>query len=427
MQVADFTEVKTRESKESDKEKSKMSPKKVLPKTPYTPKEMVGQVLQLLYQNNPFYRLLAQVEGTVVYGSLLWRIVDEVHRANKHGEEIKPMKIMKSVIEHIHDQNADIDMFVPASVKLGKGNLRNARGGKRGGVHRGYGWLAYRHDKQVVEAAKEDLAKYLQQCKTSTDMLTALDVVNCRTKHDAKLSYNTVELQRDLCGLQIQFQIHQSNELDDVPETLLNGVLAPLFTVESLMWVSGGGVQTRFGVEMDDVIRHIQNREMRLVCPDELSEFLDSYTSDNLTMTRLASRLMKYKRYGFKLRLTEDDLKCKFLPTMIVMLMRDYISPRSKMQKKIIAKGGYFVKEDHYDQHQRELAVEAHCAQSLHNNYVASVVELRTDLPVEICGLVAEYAARADESIYHEDLAWQEDIRVAREQLACVLAYDDGW
>lgn len=388
----------------------------------YTPIEMIGAVLNVLYQASGFFRNYARLDGTVVYGSLLWRIIRVMTAAERSGKPMLPDQVLLSVLCEIQAAGADIDMFVGADVKFSKKLLRRGGRGDADSGRRSYGWLAYRHEKRVLASTKDELQHDIQTCNSVDDLMWLMSSMRAKTRTASKLWIETIDLEQPIWSYQIKFQVHKSPSWS--PAELLDDIAAPFFTVETLMRVSGGGVSARFGADMDEVIRHIQNRELHLVNPDELSEYLDNNSGSQEIQNRLKDRLLKYKKYGFKLCFGPEDLRCAFVPTLIFELMIEHIRDRNKAQKRKISKG-IPIAEPGDDDEFKQMSDDACASQSLYNDYNSSIIGVATGAPSEICDLIAEFAARADEHVYNEDPIWQEDIRAAREQLARVIADED--
>ena len=187
-------------------------------------------------------------------------------------------------------------------------------------------------------------------------------------------------------------------------------------------------------MSVEEVLEHLQQREMRIVCPAELAAALNTgkdnvlTSNDFITLGRLRQRLMKYKKYGFTLCLDSESLKCTFIADMIRELMETHVMERNSPQKHLISIGQGFGDTgiDPSDEESvSELAVmskNAMAAQSLFNDYITSVVSNTAGMCNETSRIVAEYAARADETVYHEDPVWAKRVLKAQERLAELLA-----
>jgi hypothetical protein len=249
-----------------------------------------------------------------------------------------------------------------------------------------------------------------------------LEIIN-QNNRSMRLDVETLTIDQPVYGFQIKFQVHRSPS--GIPAELLDATVAPFFTIETLMWVSGDGIKARFGVSQDTVLRHIHNRELHLVCPDELSEHLDGnlHMSSNMQILRqrLTGRLMKYKKYGFSLCFNSDDLQCLSIPEMIGSLMRLHVMDRNGVQKRLISQGIRMATADEEDEEFIKMSDNAWVAQSLHNDYTTSVAGVVTGAPTEVCHLIAAYAARSNEEAYWEDPRWQFEVEAARDALASVL------
>lgn len=406
--------------------------------------EHVGAVLNELYKTCGFYRVHARTEGNIVYGSLIWRIIKHVTIAERTTENVNHSAVLKSVVEEIQQMGSDIDMFVTADTRIGASDLSDVsdepdapggpsgrgRGGRHAGRGRGgrfrqscYGWLAYRHERRIIENTKVMMAKRLQECKYAATFGSAMMKTIKQNNRSMRLDIETLTIDQPVYGFQIKFQVHRSPS--GIPAELLDATVAPFFTVETLMWVSGDGIKARFGVSQDTVLRHIHDRELHLVCPDELSEHLDGnlHMSSNMQMLRqrLMGRLMKYKKYGFTLCFDRDEIRCTSIPEMISDLMRLHVMDRNRVQKRLISQGIRIATADEEDEEFIKMSDNAWAAQSLHNDYNTSVAGVVTGSPTEVCQLIAAYAARSNEEAYWEDPQWQAEVEVARDALARVL------
>lgn len=105
--------------------------------------------------------------------------------------------------------------------------------------------------------------------------------------------------------------------------------------------------------------------------------------------------------------------------------MLEHIADRNRVQKKAIANSKLFTDGLPADEIYADLlkmAENAKAAQLLRNDYIAIIVELSSGLCRGTVMIVAQYAARADEEVYHEDPEWRAEVQAARDQLAAVLA-----
>jgi hypothetical protein len=326
--------------------------------------------------------------------------------------------LASAVIKDISEAKGDIDIFVESSKPLPV-EYRSLLS---------YGWLAYRHERNVVNFRKEILVSRLLSGHGTT--IAELNMLLSKTKmlvrEDAELNIDKFEIPTTFAnGEKITMQVHRARESKQLPwpalenpRNLLNDVVAPFFTVEALMWDSTQGLSCRFGVPMDMVLRHIENREIHLANSKELISYMDTlkqYRDSRGLCSRLIYRLLKYKRYGFSLCLNKEEIRCKFMPALIKKMMDTYVRPLSTEEKKKISRGMRFA-EDWVQVSARtyEKSENAWATQSLHNEYIASVVGESKDLPIEISTIISEYASRSDEDVYYEDPVWRERVAYAR-------------
>lgn len=369
----------------------------------------IGELINKLSKKNPFFRSLTIQDGATVYGSIMWRILHQMWR----DLEQDPDHILDAVIQEIFSVGSDIDMFVPWTEEVNE-EKRSCRSKKT------YGWLAYNPENRAFRQLQSRMQEALQTCETLDSLDTQLRRWTRIAKDDSVPDIRTRDVLMDVLGRRIKLQIHKSPS--GVPADLLDQDLAPFFTVEALMWVNGSGVRARAGLNQETILQHIRQRELHLVNPVEVSKCV---RKDMILRNRLAGRLLKYKKYGFKLRLDEISAKCSFVPQLIKELMLEYIADRSRSQKKMIANGKLFtdgLPVGEVDADLLALAENARAAQLLHNDYVASIVELSSGMCRDTAALISQYAARSDEEIYHEDPAWRAEVRAARDHLAAVLA-----
>lgn len=315
-------------------------------------------------------------------------------RAEKKTGLIDATEVMQSVIKEIGKDCADIDMFMPYEKKEEK----TQQGHGHGQVQHEYKWLMYRHENRVVAEAKNRLIELMNdKCKTSREFDSAVRHITANKNSDMRFAMKSQEFQEVVNEVQVLFQVHESRK-SMTPEYVLDEVTAPFFTVESMMWLCEGELRSRFGVPLELALEHVARREMHLACSAELIEYLDEGLDDARHMVddendirrfhlkapsihgRLAWRLLKYKRYGFDLRLDHEELKCKSIPAMIKDLMCKHIVGRNNAQKKMISKGVMFAteedgKEPNDDEREAiRLSKNALAVQGLYNDYVANVL-----------------------------------------------------
>ena len=425
---------------------------------------MIGAVLNELHKSSQFYRTYAYVPGTVVYGSIIWRIilcVDKLARdavvagLNGHADEKAmlekqsrdPSTVLKIVLLSIATDDADIDMFVSNSVKFHK------RPKKRQQMHAEmtqaemetamperdvdygfptqYGWLAYRYEAKVLSEMKKEIRTLSEDSRSLLELTMKLQVLKEKARKGILPDVRTISTTHQVGEFRIKFQIHQSSINE--PEILLNEYFAPFFTAESLMWVSGSGVSARFGLDLTTVIRDIQRKEMHIICAEEIFRYFepthgpDRSAAQNIMMQKLERRLCKYKRYGFTLKLDDESAKCVLIGELIDTLMISYIKTSTPSQKREIAAGlqPTFAKTVITDERDYEWAQSqdaeleywaemAQAAQALHDDFVAGHLEMVSGLPDDLTRMIAGYATRSNEVVYHEDPEWRATIETER-------------
>lgn len=403
----------------------------------------MSEVLRLLQSTSLFFRTYVRKEGNTVYGSLLWRIVLLCSNQIRKKSAVSHRQVLLDVVNEIDKAKSDIDMFVDAEAKFDLPEFElnedevvehtyqhsprrvvRVRGGGRGrgrgrGRKHNYGWLAYRHETQILAKYKTQLVTDLAECKNLGTMSTVMACVRQLMRTDANLDIETYDIVQPVGDLRIMFQVHQMRDCkpEQTPAAILDEIIAPFFTVETLMWTSGQGLTSRFGVPMEVAIQHIEKRELHFANVRELSEHLNDDRTDTELLDRLAGRLMKYKKYGFKLCISKEELDCcEFLPRMIERMMMEHIEPRNAVQKRKISKGIRMARAGDNPTFIR-MSDDCWAVQSLHNDYVACVVGENRGVPHEVAALIAGFAARADENVYYEDPLWRKEVRQARERI----------
>ncbi len=436
---------------------------------------VIGEVLNQLFAVCGYARVITREPGAVVYGSIMWRIIRIADRQFRETQAYDPRFILITVLTEItrppkeelpadaseEDKRMaedadelycgpDIDMFATADIQLknrcecvrgrgrgrGKCNRRsfyNYSGRGRGrNPHYSYGWLSYGREQRILREFAEklqhleaetltSLPAMIRQLHEQAAELSNLDVLDINTDN------SSMAVKVDAREFRIAFQVHQmcpDMAYPVSPAELLESEVAPYFTAESIMWVNGSGLITRF-CDMELAIQHIRARELRLVNFKEVDAYFASSRASRKT-DGFRSRLLKYRKYGFTLVLNKEELSAKYVTDAISSLMYQHISRRNNVQKSMISRmDPPPVMENGHDpaHHSDYMRIYADCiaVQSLHNDYIASVM-LACGIDWDCARLIALYAARADESVYREDIAYQARIARARLCLAAAIA-----
>lgn len=384
------------------------------------------QVIKHLLDVCPEIKKIATDPESVIYGSFLSRVITRVEKDKDRGSEDYHANVLLTVLWELSKDAADIDMFVGKDLCLETFSQVEPDHDED---NRKYQWLAYRFEKSVADSCRQELTDAILKCRTLGEMRCVSDRIACDARIKMSPIVHSWTIWSDIYERKTLLQIHKSKK--ENPTELLNKVYAPFITVESLMWTFENGITTRFGVNLETAVSHILAREIRLVNPLELSEFLDENLYDSSEMfslkNRLELRLLKYGQYGYHLALTEEDLQCKTIAVLIDSLMLKHVGSRNQAQKNKIAIGefkctdtnGVFVSE--FD--------SAIVVQELHNQYIACVAGAAAGvvesgsceipvLPSEICDIIGMFAARSNESVYHEDPQWREEVDQQKKYIA---------